>query len=72
MLSNNDREAFLYNSSQNELNTMHTNTPSFNAPLSKQKTSKKSSMKKGISEPNLTKTSRNRSPFSPRALLDRF
>ncbi|CAF4935272.1 unnamed protein product, partial [Rotaria socialis] len=32
MLSNNDREAFLYNSSQNELNTMHTNTPSFNAP----------------------------------------
>lgn len=32
----------------------------------------KSIMKKGVSEPNLTKRSRSKSPFTPRGLLDRF
>jgi hypothetical protein len=36
------------------------------------KISVKSIMKKGVSEPNLAKTSQNRSPFSPRGLFDRF
>ncbi|UJR26441.1 hypothetical protein I4U23_007771 [Adineta vaga] len=39
-----------------------------NQPLS----SMKSIMKKGVSEPNLTKTSGMKSPFSPRGILDRF
>jgi hypothetical protein len=32
----------------------------------------KSKMKKGVSEPNLAKRSRSKSPFSPRGLIDRF
>jgi hypothetical protein len=32
----------------------------------------KSIMKKGVSEPNLAKTSGSKSPFSPRSLFDRF
>ena len=34
--------------------------------------SSKSTIKKGVSEPNLTKRSRSKSPFTPRGLLDRF
>lgn len=67
----NNNETFLYNSSQSEINTMHKITPFNHLPTTKIKGSKKSNMKKGISEPNLTNSARNKSPFSPRGLLDR-
>lgn len=40
--------------------------------VSIRETPSKSIMKKGVSEPNLTKRSRSKSPFTPRGLLDRF
>ncbi|CAF1514459.1 unnamed protein product, partial [Adineta steineri] len=56
-------------------NQVNTNDIVLRTPTTKSKLSQlstKSIMKKGISEPNLTKTSRSKSPFSPRVLFDRF
>ncbi|CAF1145779.1 unnamed protein product [Rotaria sordida] len=78
IIQKDNQEQYLYNSSHSELNTTNKNNHTFHTPIIKPKqnniliTKKNSSMKKGISEPNLRKTSRNRSPFSPRALIDRF
>ncbi|CAF3829423.1 unnamed protein product [Rotaria sp. Silwood1] len=77
IIKKDNQEQYLYNSSQSDLNVINKNNFILRTPTIKQKqnnslTIKKSPMKKGISEPNLTKTSGNKSPFSPRAIINRF
>jgi hypothetical protein len=60
---------------QFSLNPSHPSSKSIkksDIPVQTRTAKSKTTMKKGISEPNLTKRSRSKSPFSPRGLIDRF
>jgi hypothetical protein len=72
---NDDNQHFLFNSSQPERKKTDAilRTPTTKTKANHLTTpGMKSTMKKGVSEPDLAKRSRSKSPFSPRNLLDRF
>jgi hypothetical protein len=69
-----DSQQFLFNSSQPESKKPDVilRTPTSKSKINHPSSTIKSAMKKGISEPDLAKRSRSKSPFSPRGLIDRF
>ena len=72
-----DKQQLLFNSVYIQSDNVGKNNDIFQTPATKIKfnnllTTKKNIMKKGVSEPNLAKTSENKSPFSPRSLINRL
>ncbi|CAF1554152.1 unnamed protein product [Adineta ricciae] len=70
-----DSPQVLVNSSESsKANANHhiLRTPTTKSKMAQPSLTVKSVMKKGVSEPNLAKTSSNKSAFSPRGILERF
>jgi hypothetical protein len=72
----NEPQKMVSNDSQVPLKEMNKPDASIRTPTTKTKTNPssttKTNMKKGVSEPDLAKRSRSKSPFTPRGLIERF
>jgi len=71
IIPKNNTQQFSLNNSQSQSKQINKPDLPIHTPITKSKTTK-SIMKKGVSEPNLAKRSRSKSPFSPRGLINRF
>ena len=76
-INKDDVKQFLFNSNESRIMKKLSNDTKFHTPTIKTETNRpwtsvKSGMKKGVSEPNLTKIKPSSSLFSPRGLIDRF